>query len=159
MTPRFVGCASKSAFRIEMTSGYGRCKSCEIIGYAKPAFLDLMTKPLGQNRIHPISGTPTGKTESNSFETIGAARFTVITPQLIRMEYSPNGQFIDSPSWFARNRSARYTDYRAHRTGETLIIDTGAIRLAYVNDGRKFSANNLQAKIKIPALLPCGNQE
>ena len=39
-------------------------------------------------------------------ESLGPARFTVITPQLIRMEYASDGKFIDAPSWFARNRTA-----------------------------------------------------
>ena len=35
----------------------------------------------------------------------GNARFTVLTPQLIRMEYSDNGQFLDSATLAFLNRN------------------------------------------------------
>ena len=81
-------------------------------------------------------------------ETLGSARFTVITPELIRMEYAPEGKFIDAPSWFARNREVRDTNYQADRSGQTLTIDTGIIHLEYTNDGQSFDAGNLKATIK-----------
>jgi len=81
-------------------------------------------------------------------ENLGAARFTVVTPQLIRMEYSPDARFIDAPSWFARNRASRSTDYRVIRKGNTLTIDTGILHLIYTNTGQSFSATNLQVTIQ-----------
>ena len=76
------------------------------------------------------------------------ARFTVITPTLIRMEYSPDGHFIDAPSFFAIDRTARDTGATISRNGATLLIDTGSIRLNYKEDGKEFSADNLNAEIK-----------
>jgi len=84
-------------------------------------------------------------------ETLGSARFTVITPQLIRMEYASDGKFIDAASWFARNRDVRDTSYQTQQDGHTLTIDTGVIHLVYTNDGQSFGANNLQANIKTPS--------
>jgi hypothetical protein len=89
-----------------------------------------------------LQAAPTG------VETLGSARFTVITPQLIRMEYSPTGKFIDAASWFARNRDVRDTDYQVQRSGQTLTLDTGTIHLVYTNDGQSFDGTNLQAQIK-----------
>lgn len=81
-------------------------------------------------------------------ETLGSARFTVITPQLIRIEYAEDGKFIDAASWFAKNRDVRDTDYKAQNDGHTLTIDTGIIRLTYTNSGHAFDDDNLKAEIK-----------
>jgi len=83
-------------------------------------------------------------------ESLGPARFTVISPQLIRMEYASDGKFVDAPSWFARNLTAHDTGYQVQRDGRTLAIDTGTIRLVYTNDGQSFNGSNLQAQIKTP---------
>ncbi|MCE0498255.1 MAG: glycoside hydrolase family 31 protein [Methylacidiphilales bacterium] len=78
----------------------------------------------------------------------GNARFTVITPNLIRMEYAPDGKFVDLPSWFAVNRDTRDTNARITNDHKKVDIDTGAIHLTYQDDGKPFSPDNLQAGIK-----------
>jgi alpha-glucosidase (family GH31 glycosyl hydrolase) len=78
----------------------------------------------------------------------GNARFTVITPNLIRMEYAPDGKFVDLPSWFAVERATRDTDAQITAQNGKVEIDTGAIHLTYQGDGKPFSADNLQAEIK-----------
>jgi hypothetical protein len=88
--------------------------------------------------------------DPSGVEILGPARFTVITPQLIRMEYAGDGKFVDAASWFARDRDVRDTDYQAKRDGRTLTIDTGAIRLTYAGDGHPFDADNLRAEIRRP---------
>lgn len=80
--------------------------------------------------------------------TVGQARFTVITPNCIRLEYSPKGNFIDAPSLFAANRAARFNGFRQSQEGAATVIDTGAIRLSYTPDGLSFSGSNLRAEIK-----------
>ena len=76
----------------------------------------------------------------------GNARFTVITPSCIRLEYAPNGQFVNAPSLFA---AARPQSYLAVKTPSPMLtIDTGEIRLTYTPDGRPFSPANLHADIK-----------
>ena len=91
-----------------------------------------------------LLASPTG------VEKLGSARFTVITPQLIRLEYAADGKFIDAASWFARDRTARDTSYQVQQSGQTLTIDTGTIHLVYTDNGQSFSASNLQAQIKTP---------
>lgn len=91
---------------------------------------------------------PPLQADVGGIETFGPARFTVVTPQLIRMEYAPDGKFVDAPSWFARNRTAHDAHYQVQQTGRTLTIDTGVIHLVYTNDGQSFDGNNLQADIK-----------
>ena len=80
--------------------------------------------------------------------TAGHARFTVITPNLIRMEYSRQNAFVDDPSWFAVNRDARDEKAVLHADKDSVDIDTGVIHLSYHDNGKPFSPDNLQAEIK-----------
>lgn len=76
------------------------------------------------------------------------ARFTIITPHCIRMEYHAKMKFMDSPSLFAVNRTVRFQDAHIEVKKDKILIDTGAIQLIYQPDGKPFSANNLQAFIR-----------
>ncbi len=79
---------------------------------------------------------------------IGKARFTVVAPECIRMEYSNSGKFIDARSLFAVNREARFNDFKTSQDGNKTVIDTGKIVLTYNPDGKSFSKNNIQATMK-----------
>ncbi len=79
---------------------------------------------------------------------VGQARFTVVTPQCVRLEYAPDGAFVDAPSLFAANRAARFGGFRLTQTEKSTTIDTGAIRLTYTPNGLSFSGSNLRAAIK-----------
>ena len=79
---------------------------------------------------------------------VGSARFTVITPQCVRLEYAPGGAFVDAPSLFAANRAARFGGFKLAQAGGATVIDTGAMRLAYTPDGLSFSGSNLRAEIR-----------
>ncbi len=78
---------------------------------------------------------------------VGAARFTVVTPGCVRIEYSPDGKFMDAPSLFAVGRQARFNGFRLTKNGPGTVIDTGRVRLTYTPDGRPFSPENLSAVI------------
>lgn len=79
--------------------------------------------------------------------TVARARFTVITPECIRIEYANDGRFIDAPSLFAVDRGARDHGYRVTRHAGETEIDTGRIRLTYLDDGAPLGAHNLSAVI------------
>ena len=79
---------------------------------------------------------------------VGHARFTVVTPYLIRLEYSPVDRFVDLPSWFAVDRSRRFVDAKITRDPGAVTIDTGPIRLSYHDDGHPFSPANLSADVR-----------
>ena len=87
------------------------------------------------------------KAEPAGVATVGHARFTAITPTVIRLEYSPTGNFVDLPSWFAVNRVARDPDAKITLGEKGVEIDTGKIYLTYVDDGKPFSPENLHATI------------
>ncbi len=85
--------------------------------------------------------------ETNHIVTVGNARFTIIAPECVRLEYSPIAKFVDAPSLFAVNRNAAFTNFTLSREGSAATIDTGKIRLTYTPDGKPFHADNLRAKI------------
>jgi alpha-glucosidase (family GH31 glycosyl hydrolase) len=80
---------------------------------------------------------------------VASARFTVITPGLIRMEYSPSGKFVDEASWLAVNRAARFAGAKIATDGPSATIDTGEIHLSFHDDGKPFSPANLSAEIHV----------
>lgn len=94
-----------------------------------------------------LFGLPKSSSAAANPVVDGDARFTVVTPYCIRIEYSASGSFVDQPSLFAIDRSARYDDFRLTQSGGQTIIDTGVIRLTYQRDGQPFSQNNLSAEI------------
>ncbi len=76
--------------------------------------------------------------------TVGAARFTVLTPFCVRLEYAPKNGFVDESTLFANNRSVRMSGAKIVRNGNSITIDTGKMRLVYRPDGQAFNASNLQ---------------
>ena len=79
---------------------------------------------------------------------VGQARFSVLTPHCIRLEYARDGKFVDAPSLFAANRAARFDAFKIGKSGKSTVIDTGAVRLSYTPNGLPFSPANLSAKIR-----------
>lgn len=77
----------------------------------------------------------------------GNARFTVITPELIRMEYSRNAVFVNEPTLFAYERENRCSDFKVKNEGEKVIISTSRMELSYKNDGLPFSQMNIRIKV------------
>ena len=73
--------------------------------------------------------------------TVGNARFTVLTPQLIRMEWSADGKFEDHASFVFINRKLPVPKFEVTLTGESdqpastyrhgLTIKTAALTLQY----------------------------
>lgn len=76
------------------------------------------------------------------------ARFTIITPECIRLEFSPNGKFIDYPSLFAINRDARSNEFKFTDHEKNIIIETSRMRLEYKGNGLPFSLENLKIFVK-----------
>lgn len=78
----------------------------------------------------------------------GDARFSVISPELIRMEHATGGEFVDDPSWFAIHRQAGRERAEIRRENGTLTIRTASISLVYQPDGKPFHSGNLTARIR-----------
>lgn len=78
----------------------------------------------------------------------GQVRFTVLTPQMIRMEWSPDGRFVDDPSQVFIDRAQPVPKFTTSTRGGKLVIDTASLRLAYTLGSGRFSASNLQVSSK-----------
>lgn len=75
----------------------------------------------------------------------GNARFTVLTPQMIRMEWSEDGRFEDNATLGVVNRAFDGVEFRRSVTRNKVVITTDAVRLTYRPDG-KFSEDNLSVE-------------
>ncbi|MGH9586438.1 MAG: TIM-barrel domain-containing protein, partial [Acidobacteriaceae bacterium] len=77
---------------------------------------------------------------------IGHARFTVLTPRLIRMEWADDDKFENHASFVFLNRKLPVPKFTQKRNGQQLSINTSALHLIYnaaTADNGKFSPDNL----------------
>ncbi|MDM8162036.1 glycoside hydrolase family 31 protein [Labilibaculum sp. K2S] len=76
---------------------------------------------------------------------LGNARFTVITPELVRMEYAEDAEFINEPTLFAINRVATCDDFKLSTSSKGWTqISTSRMRIEYLNDGFPFGQCNFR---------------
>jgi alpha-glucosidase (family GH31 glycosyl hydrolase) len=84
--------------------------------------------------------------------TLGKARFSVLTPQLIRVEWAADGQFEDHASFVFINRRMPVPRFSHELTenGRKLTIKTDALTLTYApsGDGR-FTSGNLSVALMV----------
>ncbi len=87
---------------------------------------------------------------------LGHARFTVLTPELLRMEWAADDHFEDHPSFVFLNRDLpvpRFTkDIEETPAGKQLVIATDALTLRYTGASRdkgKFTAQDLTIEFKL----------
>ncbi|HKD48348.1 MAG TPA: hypothetical protein VKB67_11750, partial [Rhizomicrobium sp.] len=89
--------------------------------------------------------------------TLGNARFTILTPQLIRMEWAADGKFEDHASFAFLNRRMPVPAFQHSVTndGKKLTIGTNALTLVYApgadkadQDGR-FTPQNLTISLTV----------
>ncbi len=86
--------------------------------------------------------------------TVGHARFTVLTPELIRMEWAADGKFEDHASFVFLNRRLPVPKFEkaVSKSGENqaLTIKTSALTLSYTasGDGR-FAADTLSINLTV----------
>ncbi len=71
-------------------------------------------------------------------------RITILTPQLIRMEYDPEGLFEDRPTQMAQDRLFAPVQYQYWKTEKGIEIRTSCINLFY--DEQPFSSSGLWAE-------------
>jgi alpha-glucosidase (family GH31 glycosyl hydrolase) len=112
-------------------------------------------KSRGQQVSSPATAHPAGLYDPvanpKAVVVLGSARFTVLTPQLVRMEWSADGKFEDRASFVFLNRNLpvpSFTHTLTHEAnGQTLTLTTDALKLTYTltpgGDG-KFTLDDLQ---------------
>lgn len=80
-------------------------------------------------------------------------RFTVISDGAVRMEYAPDGQFVDTKSFVAVQRAYPAADYRVKR-GAWIEIATPKMVLRYRKNSGPFTASNLSVCSPKGAAVP-----
>ncbi|MGO8718200.1 MAG: TIM-barrel domain-containing protein [Acidobacteriaceae bacterium] len=106
--------------------------------------------PLSEQRLHP-AGLYNPVANPKAVVVLGHARFTVLTPQLIRMEWAADGKFEDHASFVFLNRNLPVPAFTqkvaSTSSGQTLTLRTDKLTLVYKlaagSDG-KFTADDLQ---------------
>lgn len=73
----------------------------------------------------------------------GKARFTVLTPRLLRLEWSEVGIFEDRSTYAFPTRRGPVPPFSVHDEGNTLVLKTSALTLRYNPDDGPLSAENL----------------
>jgi hypothetical protein len=77
----------------------------------------------------------------------GDVRITALAPRLIRLEWAPGGACDDRPSYaFPRRHIAKPHSAAAPTP---LVLDTGAVQVAYTGGGA-FSSANLTIRFTLP---------
>ena len=70
-------------------------------------------------------------------------RFTLIDEGTIRLEYAPDGKFVDNKSFVAVIREYGDVPHKASTSGGKVVITTSKFKLTYKKDGAPLSAKNL----------------
>lgn len=83
------------------------------------------------------------KADDKAIVTTANARFTVLTPQLIRMEWSADGAFEDRATLTFVNRELPVPEFKVRESKSKLTIQTSALTLTYLKNGR-FTPENLR---------------
>ena len=93
-----------------------------------------------------ISAVLSAQTGNNIAYQDSQVRFTVITDGVIRLEWQPEGQFTDLPSFVASERDYPAVDYKVRSSGKTVRIETEKMTLEYKKGSGKFDSANLVIK-------------
>lgn len=88
------------------------------------------------------------KADDKAVVVVENARFTVLTPQLIRMEWSEDGVFEDRATLTFVNRNIEVPQFKVYQSRSKVVIKTDELRLTY-QKGEKFSAKNLSAEFML----------
>lgn len=74
----------------------------------------------------------------------GNARFSILTPHIIRLEYDSTGKFVDDPSFVVINRNLSAIPFKRSFKGKWLIVKTTQMELKYKTGSGSFNDKNLQ---------------
>jgi hypothetical protein len=88
-----------------------------------------------------------GKARPNATVVAGDARFEVLAPDVIRLEYSPGGNFLDQPTYNVLDRSFPVPPYTVTRSGGWLTIRTGGMVLRYRLGSGAFTPANTRMQL------------
>lgn len=88
-----------------------------------------------------------GKAKQRATVLAGDARFEVLAPDVIRLEYSPTGSFLNEPTFNVLDRNLSVPPYAATRRNGWLTIRTRGMILRYKLGSGAFSTVNTQVTL------------
>ena len=115
--------------------------------FAVPAF--------AQSLPEAVADAPPAATEPaadpSAVVRAGHARFTVLTPELLRLEWAADDRFEDHPSFIFLNRRLPVPQITKKISGNTVTIDTGKLKLVYrrTDKAAGFTATNLAITLQL----------
>ena len=80
--------------------------------------------------------------EENGVVTDRHVRFQVLTPSLIRLEYSSSGEFEDRPTFFAVERDFAVPEFEARVSDGWIEIETNSVTVRYERGSGSFDQDN-----------------
>lgn len=107
----------------------------------------LATLALAGCALQPL-GAANPKASDEATVIAGNARFTVLTPQIIRMEWSADARFEDRATLTFVNRKTPVPDFTIRESKTRLTLRTSALTLTYIK-GERFSDENLRATFRL----------
>jgi alpha-glucosidase len=122
---------------------------------APPAKPDVSVTPAGPATHAQPSGEVTDPVADPKAQvTLGHARFTVLTPELIRMEWAADGKFEDHASFVFLNRRLPVPKYETtvSADGQQAVhtIKTSSLTLTYIDTGDgRFTADTLSIDLTV----------
>lgn len=79
----------------------------------------------------------------------GNARFQVLTSTLVRLEYAPDGDFQDRPTFFAIDRDFETPAYRTSVENGQRVVETDDLTLRYERGSGPFSTDNVTVELDV----------
>ena len=95
--------------------------------------------------------------QQNIAYTDNNVRFTVISDGTLRLEYAPDGKFVDDKSFIAVDRLYPQVDYKLKTRGAWIEITTSKMKMRYKKDSGRFTNDNRSCKGGIPLHLEAWN--
>ena len=150
---------TRLCFRVRR--GYGNRKP--IMVHAMVVLLTFALLGVAEKTSYAAQSTPKRTTGSVVDQH---ARFTVITPTLIRMEYSQDKKFVNDRSYFAWHRQIKPPEFLVRKRAGNLVIKTAQMELTWHGGGNGFTPQNLSIqfldgekkwKTWTPGVLQSGN--
>ena len=102
--------------------------------------------------LHPAISTAQSMAPSADPRAIvvsGEARFTVLTPRLIRMEWSATKQFEDRASLVFINRRQSVPTFKVETRQGVVTVSTDSLTLRYRRNSGKFTEKNLSVEFRL----------
>jgi len=88
-----------------------------------------------------------GVARQNATVVAGDARFEVLAPDVIRLEYAPGGKFLNQPTYTVLDRNFPVPAYTATSRGGWLTITTSGMVLRYQLGSGAFTPANTQMRL------------